>query len=205
MLQSKPSLLKIIFAAVCLHTTDAHPLTLKAAMESEDRHYDSLFLAYNDFINSVKGISVKRDIDTKTIGIAAEELEQKTWKNSVQITAEGTYFDGFSMAQLYPQCIVEAQSASQPSAKAMDDFTKHNLNTCFFEKTRGTYGSPAPASIAMDLTVDALNPLGVTQVSYEPNVQHMREMVESSSFAYTELRATFDQVIEKFSSDLKLA
>ena len=62
-----------------------------------------------------------------------------------------------------------------------------------------------PGSIELDLTVDDLNPLGVTQVAYEPDMQRMREVMAVATLEYNNLSVSFDTVMNEYIEDLKQA
>ena len=42
-------------------------------------------------------------------------MEVETWRDTVQFTAEGTYFDGYSMCELYPECVQQMKEQSRPT------------------------------------------------------------------------------------------
>ena len=62
------------------------------------------------------------------IDVASDELEQRTWHESVQLAAEGTFFDGLSMVELYPECVTDMKKASQ-----IDDSSEfvETIDVCF--------------------------------------------------------------------------
>ena len=63
----------------------------------------------------------------------------------------------------------------------------------------------SPGAIQNDPTVDDLNPLGVTIVTYEPDTAGIREMLRAASDSYVELQRQFDLVIADFLQQLDLA
>ena len=38
------------------------------------------------------------------------------------------------MAELYPDCVVKARTATNPSDKDIEDVTRRTMNACFFSK-----------------------------------------------------------------------
>ena len=203
MLTTTKSKLASLFAAICLQKGVHSHLESSMYQPSNinfTEKFSSLQLAFNDFMTTVSQISMKRDESIGQIEVATNELEQKAWQDSIQITAEGTFFDGFSMAVLYPDCVHSVKSASNSDTPAIETRT---LDICFLSKEQQSVLKPG--LIKYDLTVDTQNPLGVTKVTYEPDGKSLRIMLLEVGDSYHDLQEAFDSVMEEFLDSLAYA
>ena len=76
--------------------------------------FEALRDAFNDFLTELREIQGSRDQKLEEIEGQADTVEVETWRDTVQFTAEGTYFDGYSMCDLYPECVQQMKEQSRP-------------------------------------------------------------------------------------------
>ena len=96
-------------------------------------------------------------------------IEEKTWIESVGLWAENVFVDGLTLTQLYPDCISKIEEFYDSHYSSMMlDFEMGSLNLCIFSKP--SVDGPTWSHDKPDPTVDEMNPLGKTEVEYEPDV-----------------------------------
>ena len=119
---------------------------------------------------------------------------------SINLWAENLLVDGYPIMDLYPDCISEAKgSFSERQSRINLDLEVVSLDLCILSKpsvhvpSRDDYSDP---------TVDALHPLGMTQVDYTPNVDAMMQLIGQASEDYGQLESTFESVKGQLSEEV---
>ena len=67
--------------------------------------------AFDDFLARANQIKSEFDQQLQLIEAKKEEVLQQTWEENVALVAEFIMFDGFSMAELYPKCVISIKNA----------------------------------------------------------------------------------------------
>ena len=65
--------------------------------------------AYSEFEEKVDEIKEVREADIGVLEEQVNEIELNTWVEAIQLWAEDMTIDGFTVNQLYPDCVNELQ------------------------------------------------------------------------------------------------
>ena len=142
-----------------------------------------------------------READIGVLEAEVNEIKVNTWMESIQLWAEDMIIDGFTLNQLYPDCVNELQGAYRDQTTAISmDIEAFSIDLCMLSR---------PSAIVnehqvdfSDPTIDEMNPLGVTQVEYKPNVEAMTALLQDAADQYLLFEQEFERVEKEISEDI---
>ena len=90
----------------------------------EPRTFDLLLLelAFTRFQTELDSISADRDAKMGDIESDAEQVRKEAWISTVQVQAESTFIDGFSLSDLYPLCLDDFKQKYDSIVVSNDNF-----------------------------------------------------------------------------------
>ena len=113
---SKLSFTAVLIPAILAQTIELPPEIQEVADDLEDfsvldimKYERKVKSAFGNFESQLKEIAAQSTDELHQIESQADVVESACWSDVVQLSAESTQVDGFTMDQLFPNCVTEVK------------------------------------------------------------------------------------------------